>query len=612
MALKNTHVAGEPVKASDMNSHASAIIQNEHNIIELFLENFFASKITPFNGLFFDGFSDSTKVDTISGIEVDTTNKQLKFPLDVLGDGADGAKTLSSTEAFDTIKEAVTGAASSGQKDIDVAVGGSFTVGKIVLIHQTQGTGAGNYEFRKIASIASNTLTLEENLSNSYAASGAQVLQPQNFTTVTINSSGIANAAAWNGTVGGVFCFFATGAVTINGTGKIDMQGLGFRGGAKGPTSSDNGQQGESEVGLGAVGTTTANGAGGGGAPGSIPDGGGGGGAGHSVAGSAGNNGDGEEGAAVGVADLSTIFLGAGGGGGANTATAGDGGDGGGIIIVVGESLVMAGGTMIARGNNGDTGASDRGGGGGGAAGSILLLIADVTTLSTTVITALKGAGGLGGTATYDGGDGADGRIAINTDGGTPTGTTNPTFANDGTLTGLFGGTPLLSGAYESITTAFQSAKETVHLWITRNFPSQFNLDAGISGGATTLTIAGDQTAIFANGDTIDISTDDNLVRERKTLTAVPSFGGGVTTLTFSATDNAFGISDFVERVDVIPQVSLVDAGTAKSFVAINFTQSIVDFSNNEVEDEYTLVVGTPQEDLKVKIDITYFVLFTS
>jgi len=142
----------------------------------------------------------------------------------------------------------------------------------------------------------------------------------------------------------------------------------------------------------------------------------------------------------------------------------------------------------------------------------------------------------------------------------------------------------------------------------------KFNLDAAISVGATTLTIDGDQTGVFANGDTIDISTSDNLTRERKTLTAVPTFAAGKTTLTFSATANAFGITDFVERVNVIPQISLVDVGTAKSFQAMTYVRSELGtgigstgngIAKNEVEDEYEFTAPTAQEDLKIKLDLT-------
>jgi len=133
-------------------------------------------------------------------------------------------------------------------------------------------------------------------------------------------------------------------------------------------------------------------------------------------------------------------------------------------------------------------------------------------------------------------------------------------------------------------------------------------LASAISSGATTLTITGDETGKFANGDTIDISTSDNLVRERKTLTATPSFAGGVTTLTFtSAISNAsgFGTSAFVERVDVIPKISIVNKDAVESFLPITFKQSIVDFTNSEVEDEYNFFPSTPNEDVTVKLEMT-------
>jgi len=612
MALKSTFQAGDPLPAEDVNDIVKAVVQNEVNLFELFLENFFGDKVTPVNGMFFDGFSDSTKVDTISGIEVDASNRRLQFPLEAFGDGADGASTISSTVTLNNPNEEITSGAASGQKDVIVAAGGSFTVGKIVLIHQTQGTGAGNFEFRKIASIASNTLTMEENLSNTYAASGGQVYQPDNNTDITLNSGANVDEPNWDGTTGGIIVFLATGTVTINTGGKIDMKGSGFAKGLRAPSSDQQAFQGDSEVGVGAQ-STSANGAGGGGGISNGSIGAGGGGAGHSVAGAdgvegAGTHGDG--GSAVGNTALTLIFLGA-GGGGASAGIGGDIGDGangGGIVIIIASTIVISGGTILADGNTSvevklATGTS-RGTGGGGAGGSILFLGENIT-LDTTKATSVKGGAAGCGAGTCGGGVGADGRIATNSDFDARTGTTNPTFNDNGGLNGLFGETLDLAGAYESIVTAFQNAKETIHLWITRNFPSQFNLAAGISIGATTLTITGDKTSEFANGDTIDISTDKNLIRERKTLTAVPTFGAGVTTLAFSATANAFTTSDFVERVDILPSISIVNSGAAKSFQTPIHQQSIVDFVNNEVEDEYLLTAVPPEEDLKIKIDIT-------
>jgi len=163
-------------------------------------------------------------------------------------------------------------------------------------------------------------------------------------------------------------------------------------------------------------------------------------------------------------------------------------------------------------------------------------------------------------------------------------------------------------GNYISIVSTFQQAKKSVKLWVTRTFNVQFNLDSAIAVTDTTLTILGDQTSKFANGNTIDISDENNFVRERKTLNAVPSFGGGVTTLTFTpAIDNAsgFGTTAFVERVDLLPQVSLVDFEAADSFEDMTFVQSIVDFANNEVEDEYDFVASQAEEDFKVKLNFT-------
>ncbi len=136
-----------------------------------------------------------------------------------------------------------------------------------------------------------------------------------------------------------------------------------------------------------------------------------------------------------------------------------------------------------------------------------------------------------------------------------------------------------LSGAfYKSILTSFQAAKRRVQLWVTRK-AYRFNLAASISNGATTLTISGDHTAKFANGDTIDIYNSSNIVRERKTLTATPSFGSGVTTLTFTAAiaeAGGFDANAFVERVDVLPQVSLVAAGGGDSFQNMTYKRSEV------------------------------------
>jgi len=154
----------------------------------------------------------------------------------------------------------------------------------------------------------------------------------------------------------------------------------------------------------------------------------------------------------------------------------------------------------------------------------------------------------------------------------------------------------------------FQANIALSELWVVRNFASRFNLASSIAQGATTLTITGDKTAEFANGDTIDIYKSTNEVRERKTLTATPTFGAGVTTLTFTtaiAVVGGFATSAFVERVDVLPKMSVVDGAANENPVAMTYVKSIVDFTNSEVEDEYTLTPGTPETDVTIKLSIT-------
>jgi hypothetical protein len=75
--------------------------------------------------------------------------------------------------AQDVLNEAMpssnmTADASSGQKNITVASGGSFYVGKIIVVSDT-----GHSESATIASIDSNVLTMTNNLTNSYTISNS-------------------------------------------------------------------------------------------------------------------------------------------------------------------------------------------------------------------------------------------------------------------------------------------------------------------------------------------------------------------------------------------------------------------------------------------------------
>jgi len=441
MSLKNTHQAGETIFAVDINSNVTAIIQNQNNIFELFLQNYFDGKFPSASGLFFDGFSDELKKDILTNLFIDTGAQVVKFALAAFGSGSDGDLTTGATVKVDDINEGIAVDASSGQADIEVDDGSVFSAGKKVFIHQSQGVGVGDYEFAEILSIATNVLTLKVNLSNSYATIGGQVLQLMEWNNVTVESGGVLNCDAWDGTRGGLTIFLASGKVTVESGGDITASKLGFRGGASNNFGPATAFQGEGETANG-VSSGSSNGAGAGGGrdvgSGASSSGGSGG---HANAGTVGtSNSDsipGAAGGSIGVATLATLFFGGGGGGGTDSAsntTSGRGGNGGGIVVIIANEIeVITTGTITSDGENGfgGGGAGQRGVGGGGAGGSVLLL-SDVLTLGTSLVTTSAGLGGVGNVMT--GPDASVGRIAINTDTTTSTGTTSPSAGSDGTV----------------------------------------------------------------------------------------------------------------------------------------------------------------------------------
>lgn len=334
------------------------------------------------------------------------------------GGGGDGALTISVNTTDAPIDSACTG--TSGALTLS-ATNASFAANQIILIHQTQGSGAGTWMRNQIQSYTAGTITLVNPLNAAYV-SGAQVLVLKQYTNITINAGVTWTAKAWNGTVGGILAYLCNGTFSVAATGAITASQKGFRAGTGGLNAS--GTQGEGTAGAGGSVSINANGNGGGGGFGGVYFGGNGGGAGGN--GTAGAKGDfygpnkfpGEGGAAVGTADLTTMELGGGGGGGGSyysNGVGGDGGKGGGIIFISATTFTNAG-TISSDGGDGQNGVSgDYGGGGAGAGGSILLK-AQTATLGT--IHGIGGTGGQGlGSPPYSGGgwggDGAVGRIHI-------------------------------------------------------------------------------------------------------------------------------------------------------------------------------------------------------
>ncbi len=375
-----------------------------------------------------------------------------------VGDGSDGALTISSTQTEDSVKSNITAQASSGQKNITVNSASGFSSGNWVFVIQIKGTGAGNYEFTKIDSISSNTLTMKGNLTNTYQSTGAQVIKVKQYSSVTVDYGGVWTASAWDGTVGGILVAMVNGDVTLNNDGSITMAGKGFRGGnGKWTGNYEEGLitnlsfQGESTNGDGKQ-STSANGQGGGGAStnsGTAISAAGGGGGGYGTSGSnggtnagkggVGTGGSGGETAGVATLENNTLFGGGGGGSAQSNYTPVDhGGRGGGIIIfVVGGNITLNTGNFSVKGNKGNDDQSDNtGGAGGGAGGSIRLICAKTVALRTGIVIATGGAGtlGYGWVTGADGGDGGSGRIATLSS-ATISGTSNPAIDTSSTDT---------------------------------------------------------------------------------------------------------------------------------------------------------------------------------
>lgn len=491
MALKDTHVAGDKIKAEDMNDTVKGVLQNAHNIFELFLENFFAAKVTEFIGLFFDGFSDTSKADTASTtLSADANSGQNELIIQA-GDAIN----------FDTNKEYIIFDGTT-KEAIEVA---STEEGFAEQIDQQQTVSNRNTIFK-----------------NNTAKWTAQTFKPSLngvLTEVLLRMRvGTTITGSWRVTIQGVSGGTPDGNIITNGiSDTISLSSFfdeNFDMIFTFPTPPDLTAETDFAFVMETVTITAGD---------------------FTMKGA--QQADGQPAPYTRGGSFNTINSGS-----TWTAT---------INTIDDLRFIMkmqADEKLILTGN-----------------------------LANSFLT----------------GDDVQ-RSTVNFD------TVNKLIDSVGTDVG-----DDKELVYYSELQSFQTPIQSARLWFTRNFTAQFNLDAGISAGATTLTILGDQTGKFANGDIVDISTPDNLTRERKTLTATPSFGGGVTTLTFSATTNAFTTADFVERVDVLPQISIVNKDDPESFNAMTHVKSVVDFANSEVEDEYNFETGTPNEDIVVRLDLT-------
>lgn len=367
------------------------------------------------------------------------------------GDGRDSTLTISADTTQSITTKTCSGTATSTTLTADTDAS-PFAVGDIVLIHQTRGTGVGQWEINKIDSVGSDQYTLSVALNYTYTDSGAsqaQVVKIPMYTSVTVDSGKYWSAPNWAQDTGGLLVFACNGTVDGNGIFRLTgsdgsrsqpnpgwgshTTGRGFRGSAGGSNAP-------TFTGYAAEGTTgdvtqstsaTGNGAGSSTITGS-PQSAGGNGGGNGVAGSLGTTSgsptQGAVGATAGSADLITFVLGGGGAGGVcnQTGGVGDGGSGAGGLFAFVKNIDLTGGSINANGGNGGGTSGDHGGGGG--AGGSVLIVTETATLGTDLMTATGGTGFNGSGS--DGGNGGVGRIAVHHSGSITGSSASPSFEN--------------------------------------------------------------------------------------------------------------------------------------------------------------------------------------
>ncbi len=173
--------------------------------------------------------------------------------------GKDGAKVISVANTIVNEYTLLSADASSGSSFVSVAssnlntsglFSSSLSAGDLIMIIQMQGAtikmasdtsygevlnynNCGNYEFCEIASVPdATTINFDCPLQHDYSVSGkVQVIRVPRYSSLTINNGFGITCSNWNGSTGGVVTMEVLGNTVLNGTGKIDVTGKGFRGG---------------------------------------------------------------------------------------------------------------------------------------------------------------------------------------------------------------------------------------------------------------------------------------------------------------------------------------------------------------------------------------------
>lgn len=351
------------------------------------------------------------------------------------GNGSDGALSISDDTTEAPIDSSCSGTAATTSL---TATNASFDTGQIILIHQTRGTGVGQWELNKIASYVAGTITTSYNLAYTYIDSGAsqaQVRVLKQYSSVTVDNTKTYTAKVWSEDVGGIIGWMCNGTTTITGTVNTVIKGYGS---GQRETNSLEPSCGEGTGGTQVDQQTTANGNGGGCGTHDSEDNVGGGG-GYATAGGTGSGSGGTAGEEAGAADLTNMVFGGGAGGNSDAEGGllpGIASTAGGIVAIFSKETTITG--IIT--SDGTNGATQTGTGGSGSAGGSILIKSNIATLGTNLAHAIAGTGSAGTGGKANGAVGSVGRIAVYY-GTSISGTTTPTYdeTQDSDLIGIRG-----------------------------------------------------------------------------------------------------------------------------------------------------------------------------
>ena len=402
-----------------------------------------------------------------------------------------GARTHADGIAYRVVAPADAASSVTRFNGADTLSNGIAAGDEVLLIHMQGAAGdfadKGNYEFLEVQSVSASTITFTTSTTKSYDGTTASnqkvvVQRVPNYTSVTLDSTDSLTASAWNGLAAptppagystGIVVFRATGTVDVGTGTSIDVDGLGYQGGAGGVT--DGGANGESYDGSvgkgGAAGGAGTDGGGSGDFNGTNSSGerGGGGGGGYDGqtgaieaggGGGGGGSGDGADQSGSGGSGGTTNEAGGGGGCAPGNSFGSNGAPAGSAALNSGTPTSDCTGGAVGSGANkeitGQGGSSaaldvDSGGGGGdsnealigdgqdgGAGGGIIFIMADSVTNSGTISS--NGAAGLAGGIDTDpfaaSGGGSGGSIMVQAN----------TFTNSATFTASGGGGGAVGG----------------------------------------------------------------------------------------------------------------------------------------------------------------------